>query len=62
MAIKEEFASFKSQVETRLASIETKLTNPLTPPEVTAGMQAILTQLETIDTGITPPAGGGEPL
>jgi hypothetical protein len=62
MAIKEDFASFKSQVTTRLASIETKLTNPLTPPEVATGMQEILTKLDAIDIGIADPGGGTDPL
>lgn len=62
MAIKEDFAAFKTQVDAHLASIEGKLNNPQTPPEVATGMQAILTTLETIDTAIIPPGGGTDPL
>jgi len=62
MGIKEEFAAFKTQVGTRLTSIESKLNNPSTPAEVTTGMQEILAHLESIDTAIIPPGGGTDPL
>jgi len=62
MGIKEDFAAFKTQVDARLLSIEGKMANPATPAEVAAGMQQVLTTLETIDTAapIVPPSG--EPL
>ena len=62
MGIKEDFAAFKGQVDSRLLSIEGKLQNPATPPEVAAGMQGVLDTLEAIDTASTVTPVGGEPL
>jgi hypothetical protein len=61
MAIKEDFAAFKTTVDARLVSIEGKLLNPPTPPEVVSGMAAIVSTLEAIDNATTPPTGG-DPL
>jgi hypothetical protein len=55
MSIKEDFATFKSTVDTKLASIEAKIANPATPAEVAAGMKAITDKLTAIDTATVVP-------
>ncbi len=61
MGIKEDFAAFKSAVDTRLTSIEGKLINPSTPAEVTTGMAEITSKLDILD-GISVPPVDPNPL
>jgi len=55
MGIIQDFAAFKTAVDARLASIETKIANPATPAEVTAAMKAIEDKLTAIDTAVITP-------